>query len=206
MVNLEVGARLRNARRGRGLALADVEARSGGEFKSSVVGAYERGERTLSVTRLLRLARIYGVSPSALLDDVELTPLDLADESDATGVIDLVAEEAAEARVADTERELPRGPGPALTIELSLLDERVHLESAARFLLGSFVRDVMRLRRGPVSGRSLTIRADDVRVMALALGIDAGELSRIAGDFPAGAGDEPEVVTGQPDATSDTRP
>lgn len=38
-----------------------------GEFKASVVGAYERGERAMSVQRLVRLAEIYSLQPVELL-------------------------------------------------------------------------------------------------------------------------------------------
>lgn len=60
--NRSLGGRLRAARRRRGLSLAQVEELSGAEFKASVVGAYERGERALSVHRLVGLARLYGIS------------------------------------------------------------------------------------------------------------------------------------------------
>lgn len=66
-VNAAVGARLRAVRRQRRLALSDVEAASGGEFRISVLGAYERGERGVQVHRLMRLSEIYGVDPAALL-------------------------------------------------------------------------------------------------------------------------------------------
>src|SRR6059058_6354500 len=62
-----VGERLRAIRRQKGLSLHDVEARSGMEFKASVLGAYERGERAISVPRLLRLAEIYQVPGDQLL-------------------------------------------------------------------------------------------------------------------------------------------
>src|SRR2546429_9142081 len=62
-----VGERLRSIRRQKGLSLHDVEARSGMEFKASVLGAYERGERAISVPRLLRLAEIYQVPADQLL-------------------------------------------------------------------------------------------------------------------------------------------
>ncbi|WP_420443860.1 helix-turn-helix domain-containing protein [Candidatus Poriferisodalis sp.] len=65
--NALVGERLRSVRRQQRLSLADVEAASGGEFRTSVLGAYERGQRGLRVHRLLRLAEIYGVPPAALL-------------------------------------------------------------------------------------------------------------------------------------------
>jgi transcriptional regulator with XRE-family HTH domain len=56
-----VGDRLRSIRRQKGLSLHEVEAMSNEEFKASVLGAYERGERVISVPRLMRLANIYGV-------------------------------------------------------------------------------------------------------------------------------------------------
>jgi len=61
-----LGVRLRAARRQRGWSLGEVEAFSDGEFKASVVGAYERGERAISVQRLTRLAEVYGVGPTEL--------------------------------------------------------------------------------------------------------------------------------------------
>lgn len=70
-----VGERLRLARTSRGLTLHDVEAATEGEFKASAVGAYERGERTLSVTRLGRLATVYGVEPTTLLSPEETIDL-----------------------------------------------------------------------------------------------------------------------------------
>ncbi len=45
--NEAVGSRLRSIRKQRGLSLQDVEEISGREFKASVLGAYERGERAL---------------------------------------------------------------------------------------------------------------------------------------------------------------
>lgn len=68
---VKVGASLRAARRQRHLSLQAVEARSGHEFKASVLGAYERGERTISVPRLVRLARVYGVPATQLVPEDE---------------------------------------------------------------------------------------------------------------------------------------
>ena len=48
----QVGERLRVIRKQKRLSLQEVEARSNQEFKASVLGAYERGERALSVPRL----------------------------------------------------------------------------------------------------------------------------------------------------------
>ena len=62
-----LGGRLRAARRQRGWSLSDVESITDGEFKASVVGAYERGERAISVQRLVRVAELYSMSPADLL-------------------------------------------------------------------------------------------------------------------------------------------
>src|SRR6516162_6041617 len=62
-----VGDRLRNLRRQQSLSLLAVEEASGREFKASVLGAYERGERIISVLRLQRLAQLYGVPVDQLL-------------------------------------------------------------------------------------------------------------------------------------------
>lgn len=65
--NVSLGQRLRAARRQRGWSLGEIEAQTEGEFKASVVGAYERGERAISVQRFVRLAEIYGVAADELL-------------------------------------------------------------------------------------------------------------------------------------------
>ena len=65
--NERVGERLRSIRRQRGFSLQDVQRVSDGEFKAAVLGAYERGERSLSVPRLHRLAGYYGVPVVQLL-------------------------------------------------------------------------------------------------------------------------------------------
>ena len=57
-----VGERLRNIRQQKNLSLNEVEQQSEDEFKASVLGAYERGERSISVPRLERLARFYDVT------------------------------------------------------------------------------------------------------------------------------------------------
>src|SRR5438105_7526819 len=74
-----VGERLRNVRFQKALSLHDVEMTSQEEFKASVLGAYERGERSISVPRLQRLARFYGVPVDQLL------PRDAGDEPGGEG-------------------------------------------------------------------------------------------------------------------------
>jgi len=62
-----LGVRLRTARRHRGWSLQEVEKRSELEFRSSVLGAYERGERAISVQRLHRLAALYQIDVALLI-------------------------------------------------------------------------------------------------------------------------------------------
>ncbi|MGC2240741.1 MAG: helix-turn-helix transcriptional regulator [Acidimicrobiia bacterium] len=85
--SVTLGVRLRAARRQRGWSLGEVETHTEGEFKASVVGAYERGERALSVQRLVRLAEVYAVPPSDLLplfsaDQIAVIDLDALAEAD----------------------------------------------------------------------------------------------------------------------------
>ncbi len=69
--NEMVGAMLRSIRKQRGLSLQDVQRLSEGEFKAAVVGAYERGERSLSLPRLYRLSRFFQVPISQFLPQEE---------------------------------------------------------------------------------------------------------------------------------------
>lgn len=74
--NERVGERLRSIRQQRGMSLQDVHRATDGEFKAAVLGAYERGERSLSLPRLRRLAACYDVPMNQLLpeeDTVEVT-------------------------------------------------------------------------------------------------------------------------------------
>jgi transcriptional regulator with XRE-family HTH domain len=66
-VNRRVGEHLRRLRKQKGLSLLDVEVTSDKEFKASVLGAYERGERAVSATRLARLAELYRLPLQAML-------------------------------------------------------------------------------------------------------------------------------------------
>lgn len=66
---LALGERLRRVRQQQDLSLHDVEARSGGDLKASVLGAYERGERAVSITRLHAMAQFFRVPVAELLPD-----------------------------------------------------------------------------------------------------------------------------------------
>ncbi|MFO7961212.1 MAG: transcriptional regulator [Nitriliruptoraceae bacterium] len=66
---LAIGARLRRVRQQQGSSLADVQADSDGRWKAVVVGAYERGDRTVTLARLADLAEFYDVPLADLLPD-----------------------------------------------------------------------------------------------------------------------------------------
>ncbi len=152
----KVGVRLRAIRRQQGLSLQDVEARSGQEFKASVLGAYERGERVISVPRLQRLAGLYQVPVDQLLP-TSPTPDETGGESGD-----------------------PDGQGRArialdgITFDLSRLGQvdDPQLAMVHRYL------DHIALMRQDFNGRVLTIRNDDLRAIAGLFGTDIDDLVR----------------------------
>jgi len=91
--NRAVGARLRSIRHEKRLTQHDVERLSGAQFKASVLGAYERGERALSLPRLERLAAFYEVPVQETLPSIELLAVErhIAELSGAAIVFDLTA-------------------------------------------------------------------------------------------------------------------
>lgn len=133
--NVALGSRLRAARRRRGWSLTDVEQHTGQEFKASVLGAYERGERALSVHRLYRLSQVYDTPIYHLI------PAGAARDEGATSVFDL--EQLAEGKGGEVvERflssiQLMRDPEPSemavrhsdLTILSSLLESKADVSA-----------------------------------------------------------------------------
>lgn len=69
-----VGQKLREIRKNRGYSLKDVEAKSKNRFKTATLGAYERGQRNVSISHIWELAQFYDVSPDELMY-VEKEPL-----------------------------------------------------------------------------------------------------------------------------------
>jgi transcriptional regulator with XRE-family HTH domain len=141
----KVGERLRLIRRQKKLSLQEVEAQSSQEFKASVLGAYERGERAISVPRLHRLARFYRVPVDQLL------PFD--EEPDADD----------EATAARRENHFDGGAKIDLTRLEQLGDTQA--ETLARYLR------MIQVQRQDFNGRVLTVRRDDMRAIAAILGV-----------------------------------
>jgi len=145
-----VGLRLRAVRRQKRLSLQAVERASAEEFKASVLGAYERGERTISVPRLQRLAQIYSVPVDQLLPADMSQPLGRA-----------AAASAASRTTTGAER-----PVRKITVDLVRLNEASGPE---RDLLRTFLASVQ-VQRQDFNGKVITIREGDLRVMASMFG------------------------------------
>src|ERR1700722_6655873 len=138
-----VGERLRAIRRQKGLSLHDVEARSTLEFKASVLGAYERGERAISVPRLLRLAEIYEVPADQLLPREFEGEISLVDGTTST---------------------MDQANGFAIDLV------RLHdVDDPDAQMLSRFASSIQ-LERQDFNGRMLTIRRSDLRVLAALMG------------------------------------
>ncbi len=142
----QVGERLRNIRLQKELSLHDVEQGSNKEFKASVLGAYERGERSISVPRLQRLAMFYDVPVDHLLPRLGPPP--------GAGERTVVVE------------------GESVCIDLEALDGRKEPEARTLVRYVSLIQ----MQRGDFNGKMLTIRWDDVRVLAAVLDQSPGGL------------------------------
>ena len=71
-----LGENLRKIRQQKGMSLQDVQAASRGRWKAAVIGAYERGDRNVTVGRLHELADFYDVPISELLPEAgDATPV-----------------------------------------------------------------------------------------------------------------------------------
>jgi transcriptional regulator with XRE-family HTH domain len=148
----KVGGRLRAIRRQKHLSLQDVEAASGQEFKASVLGAYERGERAISVPRLQRLARFYRVPVDQLLpgdDGPDFGPR----PGDREVMIDLTEAGGRDDR--------------SITIDLTVIES---IDGKEGEMLARYLR-MIQVQRGDYNGKMLTIRRDDLRAIACILDV-----------------------------------
>jgi len=155
-----VGQRLRAIRRQKRLSLQEVEAASDQEFKASVLGAYERGERVISVPRLHRLADFYSVPVDQLL------PREGGEE-----VLVSAANGGGDAQ----ERSAPSTSSRKITFDLArfeAIDPDPELEMVHKYLAS------IQVLRQDFNGRVLTIRHDDIRAIAGLFGTDADALVR----------------------------
>ncbi|MBW3536468.1 MAG: helix-turn-helix domain-containing protein [Actinobacteria bacterium] len=148
----QLGQRLRSVRQQRHLSLRTVARMSGEEFRISVLGAYERGHRMISVARLQRLAELYEVSVDQLLPDAPDIPHEPSNH--AAAPVD-----------EDERRADDRSPDPRVTLDLRRL---AGLPPAARDLLGRYL-GLIQLERKEESGLIISIRPEDMRAIACLL-------------------------------------
>ena len=147
---VEVGARLRAVRRQKGLSLQAVEEMSGQEFRASILGAYERGQRRISVPRLQRLAHLYGTPVDHFLPP---------------GSEEFTMAGAEEGQTARRER---------VVIDLTKLN---NAEGEERDVLQRYLT-MVQLERQDFNGRVLTIRWDDLRVIGALFRRTAADMHR----------------------------
>ena len=139
------------------LSLQAVEAMSEQEFKASVLGAYERGERAISVPRLQRLAKLYDVPVDQLLppDDVVATRWGAAGSTEEVAPL-------------SARRAIQAGSGAdKVAIDLTKLHT---VSGPERDLLRRFL-SMIQVHRQDFNGRMITIRAEDVRAIACLFGV-----------------------------------
>ena len=143
--SIKVGERLRAIRRQKALSLQEAEERSGQEFKASVLGAYERGERAISVARLQRLAAVYQVPVDQLL------PAEVNGNQAVDGFIDLTV--------------APPKPVDKVAVNLQALR---NLDGTGPKMLDRFLSTIQ-VQRQDFNGRMLSIRNEDLRAVACML-------------------------------------
>jgi transcriptional regulator with XRE-family HTH domain len=132
-----VGARLRAVRKQKHMTLQDVEQASDGEFKASVLGAYERDQRRIAVSRLQRLAQIYRVPLEQLLPPSAAKGGDIAAPTHSRR-------------------------NDVASIDLTKMDR---VQGPERDVLRRCLQSI-EVQRQDFNGRVLTIRRDDIRIIA----------------------------------------
>jgi transcriptional regulator with XRE-family HTH domain len=152
-----VGARLRTMRKQMRLSLQAVEAMSEQEFKASVLGAYERGERAISVPRLQRLAKLYDVPVDQLLPPDDATMTRWGAQGTTEEIVTTSARRAS-LTASGTEK---------VAIDLTKLHT---VSGPERDLLRRFL-SMIQVHRQDFNGRMITIRAEDVRAIACLFGV-----------------------------------
>lgn len=179
----EVGKRLRSVRKQQRYSLQAVEAISDKEFKASVLGAYERGERSISVPRLQRLAEFYHVGVDQLLppelimkEFAGLTSRERAAAVSETTTIDL----------AGLERQISAGVvrsritgSMKCTFDLTKLSQMVGPE---RDLMARYL-NMIQVARQDFNGRVMTVRTDDLKILGAVLGLTFDEMIAFLDDL-----------------------
>lgn len=163
----EVGRRLRLVRKQQRYSLQAVEALSAKEFKASVLGAYERGERSISVPRLRRLAAFYRV------DVEQLLPRPTTDATPAVSTTERAARILDDDRVTidlvEMERTASTSAPPCEKCAIDLQRLR-SLDGPERELLERYL-GMIQVQRQDFNGRVMTVRREDLRIIGALLGL-----------------------------------
>jgi transcriptional regulator with XRE-family HTH domain len=122
------------------MSLLAVEETSSREFKASVLGAYERGERIISVLRLQRLAQLYRVPVDQLLPRPATVGAGAIGES--------------------VDGDLPSS-NPPTRIDLVRLGE---VDAPEGEVIRRYV-NMIQVQRGDFSGRCVAIRNEDLQAL-----------------------------------------
>lgn len=145
-----ISARIRAIRIAKGLSLSDVEAKSLRKIKAVVLGSYERGDRSLSISKAILIANFYGVPLTFLLCEP-------------------VSEDALHSGVVIDLRTLR-----------TLLDSKTtHLPISSHLrLIITFIGGIVE-RRNDWNGEVLSLRAADISFMAMALGVSEKQIETL---------------------------
>lgn len=145
-----ISSRLRSIRTAKGLSLSDVESASHRAIRAVVLGSYERGDRALTLKKAITIAAFYGVPLTYLIEE----PVNNTSTSDAP-VLDL--------------RRLR---------QIVADENRMAQASTQLRALITFISGIVKLRND-WNGEVLSLRAADLQLLALAVGISSQAITQL---------------------------
>ncbi len=143
-----VGKRLRKIRVQNNFSLKEVEKSTKGSVKASILGAYERGERVISIPRLFELATFFNVPVDYLI--------------------------AADGEV-ETRKEAAKSTRAKGGIKISLINLNKLPEKDVS-LLKNYISGIKK-QREDFNVEVITIRQDDLRMLAALYQTDTGAIN-----------------------------
>lgn len=145
-----ISSRLRSIRTAKGLSLSDVELQSHRAIRAVVLGSYERGDRALTLKKAITIAAFYGLPLTYLI----------AEPSGDTGN--------SAAPVLDLRR-----------LRQLMADEKAMGQTGIQLrTLITFISGIVKLRND-WNGEVLSLRAADLQLLALAVGISSEAITQI---------------------------
>lgn len=145
-----ISSRLRSIRTTKGLSLSDVELQSHRAIRAVVLGSYERGDRALTLKKAIIIAAFYGVPLTYLIAEPS------ADTGNST------------APVLDLRR-----------LRQIMADDKAMGQTSMQLrTLITFISGIVKLRND-WNGEVLSLRAADLQLLALAVGISNEAITQI---------------------------